>query len=371
MKAFDYALFGVIITAIFSGIAYAIDNRKKILATIFLSAVIICVAGIITNACLRYDDSYIFDWNLKADNAAEKARDAASKADKAAILGNEAADKARDAQIQAISAATQAYGIAINTIAEQNPVSIHSDIWKDPNNAEDDINWVISSFVSKELALDGLGVWASEEYPAFDFYIGEFKYGVKNGLGINRFYGYDEDRLFRGFYAGYFRGRNHHGYGLMHWDTLWEGNYFAGKWDNAQRILGVTRLSSGDIYAGEHLDSVLHGYGDYKWADGSVYTGQWEYDKRNGYGVLKFAREEHEIINGPDRLKPRYDEIRYTGKFENHLPSGYGVLVFANGDYFEGEFLNGLCHGYGIMYGTNGKVIKKGLWEQDEYIGRG
>lgn len=80
------------------------------------------------------------------------------------------------------------------------------------------------------------------------------------------------------------------------------------------------------------------GIHEVKYDDGDVYKGHWNGDgKRDGLGVLKFA-----------------DDTVYRGEFSAGMTSGYGVLAFSDGSKYEGQFSDGKYSGYGVFTAKDG-----------------
>ena len=56
------------------------------------------------------------------------------------------------------------------------------------------------------------------------------------------------------------------------------------------------------------MNDLKHGYGIYRWADGSVYYGEYKENKRDGQGYQRWA-------NGDE----------YCGEYKNDMQHGEGV----------------------------------------------
>ena len=97
-------------------------------------------------------------------------------------------------------------------------------------------------------------------------------------------------------------------------------------------------------YSGAFL---RHGKGTYRHRNGSVYSGNWEFDKKCGHGKLTFA-----------------DGSVYEGEWKDNLYQGSGRLSHPSGEVFEGKFVAGLKHGFGILSLADGTTIK-GNWHQN------
>ena len=65
-----------------------------------------------------------------------------------------------------------------------------------------------------------------------------------------------------------------------------------------------------------------------------TYTGQFQYNKRDGQGRLE--RDNH-------------PELIYEGNFSNNMYSSEGILYYDNQGYYKGEWLNNKKHGKGIL----------------------
>ena len=85
--------------------------------------------------------------------------------------------------------------------------------------------------------------------------------------------------------------------------------------------------------------------------DGKVYTGEWRDNLWHGEGSIEFP-------NGS----------RYDGKLKNHQFDGFGKFTDADGSSFEGYWSRRKKHGFGEEKDSQGRVIKKGLWQQNKFI---
>ena len=76
-----------------------------------------------------------------------------------------------------------------------------------------------------------------------------------------------------------------------------------------------------------------------------MYEGDWENDEQQGNGVLKFANGsvyEGEFANGQPHGEGKYtyktvdfDDIKeYCGSWAQGQPSGYGKAIYNNGDVY-------------------------------------
>jgi curved DNA-binding protein CbpA len=108
----------------------------------------------------------------------------------------------------------------------------------------------------------------------------------------------------------------------------------------------VTRKwPNGNKYEGMAFDEMMHGQGMFSFADGSIFTGQFQFDKMNGIGKMVFA-------NG---------DIYSGGFYDGHF-HGEGKMMFANGDRYMGTFAEDTYHGHGIFISQKGEVFS-GQWD--------
>lgn len=98
---------------------------------------------------------------------------------------------------------------------------------------------------------------------------------------------------------------------------------------------------NGDIYLGEHKDSIPQGEGVYTFDNGNKYVGEFFKGKRSGNGVYTCL------------------EYKYSGDFKNNLPNGIGEVVWSDGSTYKGECKDDKAFGRGELYLANG----------DKYIG--
>lgn len=148
------------------------------------------------------------------------------------------------------------------------------------------------------------------------------------------------------------------------------------------------------LYDGEWQDGVYHGQGIFC-CDDYRYEGQWIEDRKNGYGVCYYFKEEYyEGVKKPwkiDKNGPginRYegnwkddqetgygvvyygDGDRYQGQWEDGEKEGQGIYWYADGDRYEGGWYNGLRSGQGIQYFSDGTRYE-GAWQNDDEEGHG
>jgi hypothetical protein len=89
----------------------------------------------------------------------------------------------------------------------------------------------------------------------------------------------------------------------------------------------------------------MKGYGIFTYANGDIYYGTWNNDKKDGFGTY--------ISKSGDK---------YEGQYKNGVYHGKGVYELVNGESFQGSWKDGKKHGEGILFYTNGNILK-GLWK--------
>ena len=81
-----------------------------------------------------------------------------------------------------------------------------------------------------------------------------------------------------------------------------------------------------------------------------LYEGTFEFDKRKGYGEVKWS-------NGSE----------YKGYFDNNERHGQGEMRWYDGTLYVGEWKNGLQSGWGTL--KVGNEIKTGYYQNNTYMG--
>lgn len=61
-------------------------------------------------------------------------------------------------------------------------------------------------------------------------------------------------------------------------------------------------------------------------------------------------------------------QYTYDGPYVNGKFHGYGTLTYSNGSKFVGEFKNNMKEGHGKFYDPSGKLLREGLWINDQPI---
>jgi len=162
-----------------------------------------------------------------------------------------------------------------------------------------------------------------EEYSAHEVYKGEFALGKRQGQGV--MFRIDGDE-YRGEWAKGLRdGRGEYFCMDFHYDGEWERGFRHGK--------GRCVFHNCDMYDGEWEEDKMHGIGTMHQLDGTIYRGAWAEGKMEGKGKLTYR-------NGNV----------LEGEFHNDKPHGWGTLTTVNGNKYVGEWVRGKRHGRGTQY---------------------
>ena len=88
------------------------------------------------------------------------------------------------------------------------------------------------------------------------------------------------------------------------------------------------------------------------WYDGAKYSGSLFGDVISGSGTYTWP-------NGS----------RYEGGFQGNVQHGRGTKIEIDGSKWGGKWRYGQRNGKGKVFDSSGSLIKKGFWENDEFIG--
>ncbi|CAH2066088.1 unnamed protein product, partial [Iphiclides podalirius] len=179
-------------------------------------------------------------------------------------------------------------------------------------------------------------------------------------------------------YVGQFQMNALCGHGKMEIPNV--GTY-EGHWkDNQQNGYGVMKYTSGDLFEGYFREGHPHGHGvkkqgDFKSSNATIYTGEWAFGVRQGYGVMDdIGKGEKYLGNWSDNKKHgcglivTLDGIYYEGLFTQDVLTGHGVMVFEDGTHYEGEFRSaGVFSGKGVLTFSSGDRVEgslSGAWTE-------
>ncbi|RXN33518.1 alsin-like isoform X1 [Labeo rohita] len=199
-------------------------------------------------------------------------------------------------------------------------------------------------------------------------YEGRWVSGKPHGRGVVK---WPDGRM----YTGAFKNGFEDGFGdyVVPNKNLNTCDHYQGQWkDGKMHGFGTFRYASGEIYEGSFQDNMRHGHGMLRSGklnstSPSVFIGQWQYDKKSGYGVFD------DITRGEKYMGMWLDDQRqgngvvvtqfglyYEGAFSNNKMMG--VLTMPNGDYIEGSF-SGV---WGTGLKMSGSYYKPSLYDSDK-----
>ncbi len=177
-----------------------------------------------------------------------------------------------------------------------------------------------------------------------------------------------------GKYFGEFERGLMHGYGIFKYKN---GSKYVGQWaNNLKSGEGIYIDANGQRYKGEFVDNNAHGFGVCYFTDGTKYSGSWNRNILSGHGVFTWPDGRKYVGEFKDGLKHGYGKLYYNdgriyeGPWVNNFPHGHGVFTWPDKGKYEGQFINGVKHGYGKLYYSDGRIYA-GQWESDLENGKG
>ena len=191
------------------------------------------------------------------------------------------------------------------------------------------------------------------KFPDGTIYVGEIKDNEITGTGKYYF-------PTGAIYSGELLSGLRHGYGKF--ESPNEGLTYEGNWKKGLKNGNGIMKKKGCMYEGNWKDGCIDGRGKLTWASGNIYKGDFVKGKLNGDGYMIWYNESK----------------KYTGHWENNLQNGYGVQIWFEGkgehkylfNRYIGEWKNGKRNGYGIFYYSNGAKYE-GTWKDDNKDGFG
>lgn len=194
------------------------------------------------------------------------------------------------------------------------------------------------------------------------FFQGYFKDGGREGKGI-------EKSGNASYYGGFKNGQKHGIGSLYHNKKL----VFLGEFESGEKtgfchcVLGNEQYYDGVLYKGQR-----HGIGRMSNKNSNVvYTGQFRYDKRHGFGRLETNKDIY-VGNWADNKKngigyfKKYAGESYYGYWKDGKREGLGYETFQKREY-KGEFKDDLYHGRAIVKAP-GKDQVYALFEKGRLI---
>ena len=188
-------------------------------------------------------------------------------------------------------------------------------------------------------------------FPTGTIYSGELLNGLRHGYG--QFESPNEEIK----YEGNWKNGLKNGHGIMKkkgctYDGNWKDGFIDGK--------GKLTWKSGNLYKGDFTKGKIDGDGYMLWFnENKKYSGHWENNVQNGYGVQIWyeAKGEHKYLFN-----------RYIGEWKNGKRNGYGLFYYSNGAKYEGTWKNDNKDGFGIFTFNEGKKFI-GLFKDDHFCG--
>lgn len=157
--------------------------------------------------------------------------------------------------------------------------------------------------------------------------------------------------------------------------------------DSMRHGKGIMRFANGDRYEGEFEKNMFHGFGFYAWNNtvneynepivNRKYEGDWVDGKYHGRGVYSSGVGDvysgyfaNGLYQGNGVLKHKNGDTT-RGSWSRGHPNGDVKITFHNGDLYVGQMLNGKKHGKGKFTFCNEKGYYEGTYANDFAHGRG
>ncbi|MDA3850215.1 MAG: hypothetical protein PF447_02975 [Spirochaetaceae bacterium] len=118
------------------------------------------------------------------------------------------------------------------------------------------------------------------------------------------------------------------------------------KGDTSEEIEEI-EFSNGN-YSGPLKEKKMHGRGEFRFNDGSIYVGEFKEGHIQGNGEMEFA-----------------DGRIYRGGFQRNQMQGQGQCSWPNGDHYKGTFNQGEMHGPGEFRWADGTLFR-GIFEHNK-----
>ena len=166
------------------------------------------------------------------------------------------------------------------------------------------------------------------------------------------------------------------------------------EWNNC---FGQYRFHNSEVYSGQWRQGKRDGQGTHSFPNGSTYIGEFKQDSWNGKGTLR--QSDGTLYEGMwldgylhgEGSSVQSDGTRYVGEFRDGRYSGWGTLSYPSGAFYVGQFKGGLRHGQGVhvhpdgkryvgelnaeqangegvLYSANGEIIQSGRWVADQLV---
>lgn len=130
-------------------------------------------------------------------------------------------------------------------------------------------------------------------------------------------------------------------------------------------------------YQGQYLNGQRCGLGQLIQEDGSMYTGNWEYDKMQGQGIYIFSNGSilmgyflNNKLTGKGKIIDTKTSTYYEGEILQNRRQGQGKMEYKDGSVYFGEFKDNLKNGHG-KFQFKDKSIYRGSFIKDKIEGYG
>lgn len=160
--------------------------------------------------------------------------------------------------------------------------------------------------------------------------------------------------------------------------SKWKSSYsYTGEWNSDKKHgFGVQVYSNGDRYEGEWKDNKKCGKGTIwvkiKGNFKRLFTGDFMDNKMHGKGTMFYDNGDRYdgdwvkgFKNGQGRMIYNNGDV-YIGEWNNDKKNGYGILTKRNGDHFEGHFVEDMKEGEGSYYFCSKGKIMIGQWVDNQ-----
>lgn len=175
-----------------------------------------------------------------------------------------------------------------------------------------------------------------------------------------------------------------HGRGTMRWESgdVYEGTFLHGQphgGGGGSEAANTFTFADGRVYTGEFENGLRDGKGKLTHTNGDVYDGQFVHGTVTGFGTILYARasriyrglfEHGRKVKGYLRFPG--SQRGYDGEWQDDVPHGAGSMTFANGDFYKGDFAGGELHGVGcLIYQSPAGKVYYGQFVHGQPFGRG
>jgi hypothetical protein len=145
---------------------------------------------------------------------------------------------------------------------------------------------------------------------------------------------------------------------------------------NCVNGFGTFKYANNSSYSGEFKQGKRHGKGIYYYANSNKYLGDWQNDLRVGEGKLSYANGDvytglfaNDKMEGQGTMEFSTGDM-FSGTWKNGKPDGRGIYFFRSGERYEGDFTEARFEGNGMLFYKNG-CNYKGQWKAGKKEGYG